>query len=176
MEQLTGLWREAGLSQPLANPYQHLTKGALLAQCRNQALLMELFPRTISCARPVVSRWRRRPAGACGYCYPCLLRRAALHRMGWDQGEDYLLDALASPETLRHRVQGRDLRALLLGLKTWEESPREFMTRLYLGEPATDLPPRYAAARQMLSAGFQEIAKFFGDKGPGWVKSYMDWS
>ena len=113
------------MNQPLANPYQDRTKGEMLSQCRNQPLLQELFPRTVSCSRPVVSRWQRRPAGSCGYCYPCLMRRAALHRLGWDDGGHYLLDVLAAPETLRHRTRGRDLRALLLAHKTWEDSPAE---------------------------------------------------
>lgn len=176
LKQLTGLWREVGLDHPLINPYQSLPKGELLAQCRNRNLLKELFPLTTSCARPVASRWRGQPPGECGYCYPCLVRRAALHRLGWDKGEAYLLDALAAPETLGHRTRGRDLKALLIALKTWEESPEEMEARLYLGEPGPDLPPRFAAARQLLAAGFQEITHFFRDKGPTWVRSYADWS
>ena len=115
LEQLTGLWREAGLSTPLVNPYQELTKGEMVRGCRNREGLRRLFPLSVSCARPVVSRWQRGPAGACGYCYPCLMRRAALHSAGWDRGEDYLRDGLADPDTLAHRVRGRDLRALLAG-------------------------------------------------------------
>ena len=122
---LTSLWQRAGLVQSLTNPYQGQTKGEMLLHCRNQGLLKELFARTVSCSRPVVSRWQRQPAGACGYCYPCLMRRAALNRLGWDDGGDYRLDVLAAPEHLTHRTRGRDLRALLLALKTWEESPAE---------------------------------------------------
>ena len=176
LEQLTGLWREAGVTTPLINPYQHLTKGEMLAQCRNPGLLKRLFPQTVSCARPVASRWRGVGEGSCGYCYPCLMRRAALHRLGWDAGEEYLLDALAGAETLSHRTRGRDLRALLLALKTWEEAPRELETRLYLGESVTGIVEGYPTARRLLGAGFQEIARFFGDKGPERVKAYGDWS
>ena len=175
LQQLTGLWRDAGLPQPLLNTYQHLTKGELLSQCRNLDLLKKLFPRATSCARPVASRWRGRPPGECGYCYPCLMRRAALHRLRWDKGEDYLLDVLAQPETLRHRTRGRDLRSLLIALKTWEESPQELEARLYLGEPGLDLAPGWAVAQQVLTAGFQELAQFFQDQGREWIKSYGDW-
>ena len=89
LEQLTGLWREAGLANPLVNPYQDLTKGEMVRGCRNRELLEQLFGMSVSCARPVVSRWQGGAAGACGYCYPCLMRRAALHTLGWDRGEDY---------------------------------------------------------------------------------------
>jgi hypothetical protein len=173
LSELTRLWRDAGLSHPLSNPYQGLTKGQVLAHCRHRELLAELYNMSVSCARPVASRWRGRGEGSCGYCYPCLLRRAALHRLGWDRGQDYLLDVLAAPETLRHPTRGRDLRALLLALGTWEESPRELMNRVYLGESAAEAAQVYALARPLLNAGFQEIGQFFRDKGPEWIKAYM---
>jgi 7-cyano-7-deazaguanine synthase in queuosine biosynthesis len=175
LERLTSLWHRAGLVQPLANPYQEQTKGEMLLHCRNQGLLQELFARTVSCSRPVVSRWQRRPAGACGYCYPCLMRRAALNRLGWDDGGDYRLDVLAAPEHLTHRTRGRDLRALLLGLKTWEDSPTEILARLWLGDTPASATARSAQAQAVLAQGFQEIGKFFRDKGPEWVKGYGGW-
>jgi 7-cyano-7-deazaguanine synthase in queuosine biosynthesis len=170
---LTRLWQEAGISHSLSNPYGHLTKGQLLAQCKNVPLLEKLYPLTISCARPVASRWQRRGAGACGYCYPCLIRRVALHRLGWDRGEDFLLDVLAAPETLRHRTRGRDLRALLLALRTWKDAPEEMEARLYLGEPRVNGAMDDESARTLLAAGFLEISQFFQDKGPGWIKDYL---
>jgi len=170
---LTSLWREAGLAHPLLNPYQDLSKGEMLGRCPDN-LLQELAPLSVSCARPVASRWHRGPAGSCGYCYPCLLRRAALHRLGWDRGEDYLLDALAAPKNLSHRTKGRDLRALLLALKTWEESPAELSARLWLGESASETLARLPQARKVLAVGFREIGTFFAAKGPEWVKAYLD--
>jgi 7-cyano-7-deazaguanine synthase in queuosine biosynthesis len=175
LAQIGSLWPRAGLHHPLANPYADRTKGEMLAQCRNRALLQELFARTISCSRPVVARWQRQPAGACGYCYPCLMRRAALHRLGWDDGAHYRLDVLATPETLRHRTRGRDLRALLLALKTWEESPLEIQARLWLGDNPADAVARTAPAQAVLAKGFAEIGLFVRDKGSEWFWAYGGW-
>jgi 7-cyano-7-deazaguanine synthase in queuosine biosynthesis len=175
LAELTALWQRAGLAYPLINPYQGLTKGALLQGCRNLELLRQLFRQSVSCARPVVSRWQERPMGSCGYCYPCLLRRVALHGLGWDEGADYGLDVLASAENLRHRVRGRDFRAVLLALKTWEETPRELEARLCLGETPAEIRAIHGAARAVLDAGFEEIARFVRDKGPPWVKAYGQW-
>jgi 7-cyano-7-deazaguanine synthase in queuosine biosynthesis len=174
LARLTRLWRDAGINQPLLNPYQGLTKGELLEQCRNRELLEKLARRSSSCARPVASRWRRQAGGECGYCYPCLLRRAALHRLGWDKGEDYLLDVLADPGALRHRVRGRDLRALLLALRTWEESPGEMEDRIHWGEPGPGFSQRCTETRQLLASGFQEMGQFFQDRGADLVKVYLD--
>ncbi len=173
LEQLTRLWRAAGITHPLINPYRQQTKGELLESCRNRDLLYKLARLSSSCARPVASRWRRQAGGECGYCYPCLVRRAALHCLGWDRGEDYLLDVLAAPETLRHRVRGRDLRALLLALKTWEEAPRDIEGRIHWGEPGPGFTQRYGETRQLLASGFREIGQFFQDKGTNPLKAYL---
>ena len=146
----------------------------MLRACRDPDLLLKLFPQTVSCSRPVAARWQRRPAGACGYCYPCLMRRAALHLLGWDDGAHYRLDVLAEPETLRHPTRGRDLRALLLAVRTWEESPAEMQSRLWLGANPADVAARLAPALGVLAQGFQEIGDFFKDKGPEWIKKYKD--
>ena len=172
LEQLTGLWRAAGIEHPLINPYQDHTKGDMVRRCRHQAALRRLFPLSVSCARPVVSRWQGGAAGACGYCYPCLMRRAALHASGWDQGSDYLRDVLADPESLAHRVRGRDLRALLLAVRTWEEAPAQIEARLILGAAPEAMPARWAQARQVLERGFKEIGSWLRDKGPEWIKAY----
>ncbi|MFZ2089247.1 MAG: Qat anti-phage system QueC-like protein QatC, partial [Desulfobaccales bacterium] len=170
---LVALWREAGIFQELKNPYVSLTKGEMVAQCRNLALLEKLAPLSISCARPVAGRWRKEPAGACGYCYPCLVRRAALHRLGWDRGQDYRTDVLAGEEVLRHRVKGRNLRALCLALKTWEDDPREMLSRLCLGTKPQEIPGRLPAARRLLEAGIREMGTWIRDQGGAGVQTFL---
>jgi len=174
LEQLISLWQDADCATPLLNPYQELTKGEMVRGCRNRELLKELFRLSVSCARPVVSRWQGETAGSCGYCYPCLMRRAALHALGWDEGEDYRQNVLAEPEILPHRVRGADLRALLLAQKTWQEAPEEMEARLMLGVSPETLATRLPQARLVLERGFQEIGGWLRDKGPGWVRAYME--
>jgi hypothetical protein len=102
-----------GIPTDLVNPFQYVTKGEMLAQSRNPALLRTLLPYSISCAHPVASRWKKDRQGNCGYCFPCLMRRAALHSVGWDEGHQYLYDVLKQPEVLASRARGADLRSLL---------------------------------------------------------------
>jgi 7-cyano-7-deazaguanine synthase in queuosine biosynthesis len=172
LEQIASLWQAAGLAHPLVNPYQGLTKGEMVQRCRHRELLGQIYGASLSCARPVVSRWQGGAAGACGYCYPCLMRRAALHSVGWDRGEDYRYDGLATLEILAHRIRGRDLRALLLAVKTWEESPAEVEARLLLGASPEALAARFLAARDLLARGFKEIGDFFRAQGPAWLEEF----
>ena len=173
LEGLISFWREIGINHQLMNPYQHLTKGEMLAQCRNLSLLKKLAPLSVSCARPVAGRWQKESSGACGYCYPCLVRRAALHRLEWDRGQDYRVDVLASPEVLRHRVKGRNLRALCLALKTWEENPQEMPARLWFSGSPGESSRQAAAARRLLGAGFREMTLWFHDQGGEEIKEFL---
>jgi 7-cyano-7-deazaguanine synthase in queuosine biosynthesis len=175
LAELSELWQAAGLRHLLVNPYRRLTKGNMVRDCRQRDLLQRLYRQSLSCSRPVVARWRRQPAGACGYCYPCLMRRAALHSLGWDDGADYRLDVLAEPESLRHRIRGRDLRALLLAVKTWEDSPEEIASRLWLAGPPEQLAAASRQAREVMERGFRELGRFFRDKEPEWVRAYAGW-
>lgn len=85
-----------GITNPLVNPYRLMTKGEALAQSRAPDLLRRLAPRSVSCAHPSALRYRG-CAGPCGYCYPCLIRRAALHAIGADGPLGYCIDVLAQP-------------------------------------------------------------------------------
>lgn len=173
LRELDQFWRQVGLAQEINNPYQDLTKGEMVAQCRNLSLLQKLAPLSISCARPVAGRWQKAPSGACGYCYPCLVRRAALHRLGWDRGQDYRTDVLAGGESLHHRVKGRNLRALCLALKTWQESPSDILARLSWGGSLEDLPRQVAAAHRLLEAGFREMRQWLRDQGDPGILEFM---
>jgi hypothetical protein len=89
----------------------------MLADCSNPVLLARLAPASISCAHPETPRWRRQPQGNCGYCLPCLVRRAALARGGHDHGHDYAWDALTDSELLDPAARtGADLRATVHGV------------------------------------------------------------
>lgn len=114
----TALKNEAGVANPLINPYRLMTKGEMLTTNPNQALLRELAPASISCSHPEAARYDGRAQGNCGYCFPCLIRRASMAKAGWDQAADYAWDAHTDPHLLdaaTHR--SADLRAVLAGTR-----------------------------------------------------------
>lgn len=108
----------AGIEVELANPYRLMTKGEMLVGSANQALLRQLAPRSISCAHPEAARWTknpRRPQGNCGYCYPCLIRKASLHRAGLPGGT-YAYDLKSDYALIADTGKGSSLRALVRSL------------------------------------------------------------
>jgi 7-cyano-7-deazaguanine synthase in queuosine biosynthesis len=117
VERLTSALETVGIMNAILNPFRLKTKGEALAECRNPQLLKSLVDESISCAHPESARWDNLPASNCGYCFPCLIRRAALARIGLDAGASYRHDALTEAELLEEGSdRGADLRALVRGL------------------------------------------------------------
>ncbi len=84
-----------GLTNPISNPLRFKTKGEVLQQCTNQAVLENTARLAVSCAkRGHKVHWTRRDATSCGRCMPCIYRRAAMHAAGWDD-ENYGDDVCA---------------------------------------------------------------------------------
>ena len=117
--------RALGLSHGtpiLDNPLQGNTKGESIQTCRNPDLLRKLMPHAISCGkRGHRATWVRRDAAHCGRCVPCIYRRAALHRCGWDI-ECYGTDICAGEVPLFSREErldegAKDLRAFVTMLR-----------------------------------------------------------
>jgi hypothetical protein len=108
--------RAVGINNPLVNPYRLMTKGEMLESSRNPELLRDLSRLSVSCSHPEVARYARRPQGNCGYCFPCLIRRASTARSGWDSADDYSWDALSDPALLdTDSDRSADLRAVVIG-------------------------------------------------------------
>ncbi|UBV18481.1 hypothetical protein H8Z57_13810 [Mycolicibacterium fortuitum] len=108
-----------GVHNPIRNPYRLQTKGELLCGSSNPELLARLAPMSLSCSHPEAARYVQRPQGNCGYCFPCLIRRAAMAQVGWDDATGYAWDALHGGGLLDRRTRrGADLRAVIAGAYT----------------------------------------------------------
>jgi hypothetical protein len=104
-----------GIKVDLRTPYRFTTKGEMLRDCKNQAVLKSGIHSTMSCSRPQAGRFHKRPVGQhCGYCVPCIIRRAALYSVGMDS-EERVLDVLA-PEIKANEAAGYDKRAFLMAI------------------------------------------------------------
>ena len=75
-------WQELldnlGIDARLQNPYRFNTKGEMLSRCANAAFLCKNYDITVSCSSITKGRWKGLSPGHCGYCTPCLIRRASI--------------------------------------------------------------------------------------------------
>jgi 7-cyano-7-deazaguanine synthase in queuosine biosynthesis len=107
--------KHLGITNRIVNPYKVMTKGEILVACSDQETLRALARRTLSCAHPEASRYARREQGNCGYCFPCLIRRASMHHVGLDRASEYAFDAVTEDSQMAQE-RGDDLRALIRSL------------------------------------------------------------
>jgi 7-cyano-7-deazaguanine synthase in queuosine biosynthesis len=85
IREINSILAEAGIRNPISNPYEFKTKGDMVAECLDQQFLEQTYALSRSCAKANRRQsWSDRSARGCGTCVPCLFRRASLHATGRD--------------------------------------------------------------------------------------------
>jgi hypothetical protein len=109
----------------IENPYWNKTKGEMAASCGNKALLRDLVPKSLSCSSPTKERWRGKGVQHCGYCLPCLIRRAALEK-GLGAGVDtttYTLKNLKKGVLNTEKAEGQQVRSFQFAVERLNRNP-----------------------------------------------------
>ena len=173
LDSLRAVLGKLGVSNLIINPLEFATKGECLKQCRDLPLLKKLAPLSVSCShatrRQIWHPSRRATATNCGYCVPCLFRRAAMHQIGADDGLHYGLDVCQgelSPDDSRKSAD--DLRAMLDFL-SGDTSPATLQEMLDLVTILDEVSRRAA----MASRGFEEVRALIRDKGTAKLQKAM---
>jgi hypothetical protein len=143
-----------GVQNPIITPYSLKTKGECLSECQNQDTLRQLANTSVSCSHASRKQdWVRKNAANCGYCIPCIFRRAALSKVGLDNGSLYGIDVLAGELNPTDEIESaNDLRAVVDFLRG-PLSP----TALRKAIISTALFPDLDAHAEMASRGFHEV-------------------
>jgi 7-cyano-7-deazaguanine synthase in queuosine biosynthesis len=136
----------------IENPYRFMTKGEMLSNCHNADVVQEGLERTHSCSNAAQHRFAGiSPYTHCGYCLPCLARRAATH---FSQFKDatYHIDVLTNPH-------GDDLPALRRRIFRSRQSNSPLIFEVLKAGPLPDSQAEYA---DVYGRGLTEIAHFLG--------------
>jgi hypothetical protein len=123
----------------LENPYLFQSKTDMLQTA--PAWTRPLLLRSVSCARPTL--YQDRHVRHCGYCVPCLYRRAAFMPAGYDRPRDYAFDAFRSLSALTNSLQA-DFRALVRFASRVERAGTADMCAIVLSHGY--FPPNVAAS------------------------------
>lgn len=100
-----------GLKARLLNPYRFKTKGEMLSECKNKTLLKKVLSETVSCSSFSKGRWKKLPPGHCGYCTPCLIRRASVMAAFKSDDTPYLIPDLMARKLDGTQAEATDVRA-----------------------------------------------------------------
>ncbi|MGI0485509.1 Qat anti-phage system QueC-like protein QatC [Pantanalinema rosaneae CENA516] len=147
-----------GLKNPVELPYQFQTKGEMFKQVANYDLLSKLVDITMSCSHPESGRYLgKAPGNHCGYCVPCIIRRASLAAVGLDKGI-YNIDILKN-EPSYENDRGRDYRAFQMAVERYRTSGSKVSPFDVL--KSGPLPPESIKEyMEMYSRGMDEVLQF----------------
>ncbi|NTV02988.1 MAG: hypothetical protein HGB04_09460 [Chlorobiaceae bacterium] len=157
-------WNEAlaalGIDGRIENPYWDKTKGEMVTACANGVFLRNLTPISLSCAAPVKGRFHGLSTQHCGYCLPCLIRRAAL-LIGFGAGGDptvYTIDNLTARALDTRQSEGVQIRSFQLAIERLRVRPALAPILIHKPGPLFDeSPARQASLADVYRRGIEEV-------------------
>lgn len=147
------------------NPYWNYTKGEMINNCSNRRLLRRLTSCSLSCSSPTKGRWQGRGVQHCGYCLPCLIRRAAIIA-GFGVGNDtttYSIPNLNDNVLDTSQALGQQVRSLQFAIDRLRRQPDCASLLIHKPGPLSDYPERWTALTDVYRRGLNEVATLVQD-------------
>jgi len=124
------LWNQAlnrlGIELSVQNPYWNKTKGEMADECLNKEFLLHIIHDSISCSSPQKARWSGSAPQHCGYCVPCIIRRAAMNKAFMEEKDctPYLIEHISKIVANHAKGEGVQLRSFQIAIKKIKEQPQ----------------------------------------------------
>lgn len=153
------LLSEIGLAVNVKNPYWNKTKGEMVKNCLNQTLLKSVSKLSLSCASPSKGRWKGLPTQHCGYCLPCLIRRASLVH-AWDRDPTkYISGSLRNKILDPTQAEGLQVRAFQFAYENLALYPGVEKILIHKPGPLSDVSPQLNELAGVYKRGMDEVAR-----------------
>ena len=111
----------------------------VLKHCQNTSLLEKHVTDTISCSSYTKGRFKGLSPGHCGYCVPCLIRRASISKaFGADATTYTLLPDLGSRSLDSTKAEGENIRSFQLMIHRLNKQPNVAKQMIRKPGPLTD--------------------------------------
>ena len=152
-EMLAGI----GIAARLSNPYLFKTKGEMVRECHNQEVLTAEHAQTISCSSPNSARIQHLGADHCGYCMPCIIRRAAFVNSTIPDATKYGVPDLHAQELPSNHPRGEHIRAFEAAVLRLNKSILRAGVFVHESGPLNDHPDAYERFAGVYLRGLQEV-------------------
>lgn len=163
LNKISQVLKDLSIKNEIINPLELKTKGECVSECLNKNLLGSIIEQTVSCSHGTRKQnWIRKTAEVknCGYCVPCLIRRASLHTSDLDKPQRYGFDVCSGELTCDdERNSANDFRAVINTLKAGKNES-DFKKDVVGIAPTDKLDER----SRLLVRGFNELENLFADK------------
>jgi hypothetical protein len=152
-------WKELlehlGINGKFDNPYWNKTKGEMVNSCSNKKVLDETIELSLSCSSPTKGRWKGITTQHCGYCLPCLIRRASIKK----DPTIYTLQDLSARTLDTLHSEGQQIRSLQLAIKRLAKNPDLSNILIYKPGPLAPDPRINSELATVYKRGMAEIGK-----------------
>lgn len=149
-----------GIDGRVRNPYWDKTKGEMVTACANPDVLARLIPASLSCASPTKGRWQGHGIEHCGYCVPCVIRRAALDT-SLGRGNDpttYTVGDLTARTLDTRQSKGQQIRSFQFAIERITANPGLAKLLIHKPGPLTDETAHLDALADVYRRGMAEVA------------------
>ena len=152
------------LGARLMNPYRFKTKGEMLSECREQCLLAG--ERGHHCIVLITHKGsvQKLSPGHCGYCMPCLIRRASIHAAFNSDSTTYSIPDLYAQTLDAKKAESTDVRAFQMMSRRLKKTPALADILVYKTGPLGDyLPEEVAKYAAVFRRGIAEVGTILDD-------------
>jgi hypothetical protein len=135
-----------------------MTKGELLAESPRTEFLARSIELTVSCSHATEGRWKRSSGNHCGYCVPCVIRRASIKRAGFSDATSYRLQDFTAGLKSRS-AKGRDIRSFLNSASRVVKHPEIAHVLIHKSGPLPFPKPELDNYAKLYVRGMTEVGK-----------------
>lgn len=155
-------WQELldrlGIAATLQNPYRFKTKGEMLSECANAGLARQHVGDTISCSSITKARWLGLAPQHCGFCVPCLIRRAAVISAFGADPTTYTIADLGERPLDSRTAEGEHVRSLQMMARRLAQRPALARILVHKPGPLSDYPVTdIAEYADVFKRGIEEV-------------------
>lgn len=158
MARINELLANLGIPVFLDNPYRHVTKGEMVARCRNLPFLQSIAAYSMSCSSPAKARYKGLSPRHCGTCVPCLIRRASLHHgLGIPDSTEYTTPSLHAHVLDTRAAEGEHVRSFQYMIAKLRANPRAAGAYAHIPGPLGDAPSEVPDYVDVFRRGIAEV-------------------
>ena len=145
----------------LMNPYRFKTKGEMLSGCSNPDFIGKNYDLTISCSSISKGRWKKLSPGHCGYCTPCLIRRASIEAAFGNDTTHYSIPNLYARPLKRKEAESADVRSFQMMHRRMSQNPGLANILIYKTGPLDDYSKsEISNYSEVFKRGIEEVGAF----------------
>jgi 7-cyano-7-deazaguanine synthase in queuosine biosynthesis len=151
-----------GIDLSVRNPYWYMTKGEMADECLNKDFLLQVIQDSISCSSPQKARWRGAAPQHCGYCVPCIIRRAAMNKAFKEEKDStpYLVDSVSEIAANHAKGKGVQLRSFQIAINKIKRQPQLAKILIHKSGPLSDESDYLQELSDVYRRGLLEVDDF----------------